>query len=402
MRFEDAVEAVRSSGLQMIRANAGLTAVAVGCRGGRAISQAGRDDFVVSGYVPKKLSDADLHNVNIQPVKAVAYTATRGALGSRAAQVLEIEVKESGTAFEILPALTSPARYRGLYGGAPPILNAQKPFAALRSGIGIGNPACDPYPSAFSVGTLGFYVQDDSGVQYLVSNNHVIAGENSNDTTMDLARKGNDIVQPGTLDLTSSEIAAMIDLAAVTAHLSIAQLTSWIPLQPATALSTPNNWVDAALAELDLRGAFPRTTSDIDRVCYGGSIRGVRKNAKTPPFEIDPNKGTIVGSPRVHKVGRTTGCTEGIVTDVAALASIRYRTGTVHFVDQLIISATSDNVGPFSDHGDSGSGILDDNHELVGLLFAGSARQTFANPIDRVMRALEGAVGQSLEVVTRP
>ena len=42
----------------------------------------------------------------------------------------------------------------------------------------------------------------------------------------------------------------------------------------------------------------------------------------------------------------------------------------------------------FSDHGDSGSAIVNGAGELVGLLYAGNGTQTYACPIDAVVAAL--------------
>jgi hypothetical protein len=42
----------------------------------------------------------------------------------------------------------------------------------------------------------------------------------------------------------------------------------------------------------------------------------------------------------------------------------------------------------FSDHGDSGSAILRESGEVVGLLFAGNGEQTFACPINTVLQQL--------------
>ena len=69
-------------------------------------------------------------------------------------------------------------------------------------------------------------------------------------------------------------------------------------------------------------------------------------------------------------------------------------------MNQIAIEATADNVGPFSDSGDSGSGVLNDRHELVGLLFAGSPGRTLVNSIADVINELRNATGLNLDVVT--
>ena len=118
------------------------------------------------------------------------------------------------------------------------------------------------------------------------------------------------------------------------------------------------------------------------------------------PYAADES-GAIRDSTRVYKVGRTTGYTEGHVTGLAGAGVIEYDGGRAGFVDQIVIQATEDSVGPFSDRGDSGSGVLSDRHELVGLLFAGNDFHTLANPIAAVISELRSAAGiPSLRVIT--
>jgi hypothetical protein len=152
----------------------------------------------------------------------------------------------------------------------------------------------------------------------------------------------------------------------------------------------PYNRVDAALAELSGR----RGLGDLNRLTHGGVIRRVAN-----PYQANV-AGAVVGSTRVYKVGRTTGYTEGQVVGLAGTGLLTYPAGRIYFVDQLVVEGTADNGGLFSDRGDSGSGVLNDQHELVGLLFAGSDRQTLVNPIAEVLRELRlSARIPSLEVV---
>jgi hypothetical protein len=134
---------------------------------------------------------------------------------------------------------------------------------------------------------------------------------------------------------------------------------------------------------------------DLDRLCYAGGLRGV-----APPYQVDAATGALQGSSRVYKVGRSTGFTEGHVISVLGTTTINYPGGRAYFNNQIIVQATPDTTGPFSDAGDSGSGVLNDQAELVGLLFAGSHLQTLVNPIDEVLKALRAAAGlPSLQVV---
>ncbi|WP_049971614.1 chymotrypsin family serine protease [Haladaptatus cibarius] len=81
----------------------------------------------------------------------------------------------------------------------------------------------------------------------------------------------------------------------------------------------------------------------------------------------------------VTKTGRTTGVTQSQVKATSASVRVRFGdAGTLTLRDQCI-------AGAMSEGGDSGSPVfLDSSGELVGLLFAGSSRQTIFNKIGNV------------------
>jgi hypothetical protein len=84
----------------------------------------------------------------------------------------------------------------------------------------------------------------------------------------------------------------------------------------------------------------------------------------------------------VKKSGRTTGLTTGMIEQVDVSANVQYGQNQIaYFTDQLM-------AGAMSQGGDSGSAILDDNNNLVGLLFAGSDNSTIFNRIENVFSAL--------------
>lgn len=280
----------------------------------------------------------------------------------------------------------APQSRRGRLGGQPPELNAQKWFQQLRCGIGIPNPT-NEYPSGLSVGTAGFYMTDDNDNLSVVSNNQVIGRSNA-------AANGESVVQPGTLDLTGLELNLLPTCNDLINELEIATVAGVVQILFPTIGGTPHNRVDGAIAQLLDTG---RDFADLDRLSYGGGIRDVAR-----AFAVDAN-GSLQRSSRVHKVGRTTGYTEGNVVGISGVANVPYPGGTARFVDQLVIAPTEDNVGDFSDGGDSGSAILNDRHELVGLLFAGNGTHTFANPIDDVITEIRAATGiNSLQVILVP
>lgn len=372
MNYEEALNAVANAGAALVLdPSNGINGVAVGKKDGGSI--AGEGDFCVTAFVKEKLTGDALGARGIAP-----FDAAFSAAGARPESGPgDVDVVEIGEDFAPQPGYAVPTPQRGLFGGNPPALNAQKPFTTLRCGIGITNPVAS-YPGGLSVGTAGFYLRDDKGDVFVVSNNHVIGESNA-------ASAGDTIVQPGTLDLTSIELAFMPALADLDA-IKIAELTALVTLQffPGPGGAIPTNSVDAALARVD---PALRATDDVDRLTFGGRIRGV-----AAPYTVDAN-GNLSGSARVYKVGRTTGYTEGVVTNVAAVTQVPYPGGNALFTGQIAVQPTPDNVGAFSDRGDSGSGVLNDEHELVGLLFAGSPGRTLVNPIDAVLSELRAAAG---------
>ena len=91
---------------------------------------------------------------------------------------------------------------------------------------------------------------------------------------------------------------------------------------------------------------------------------------------------TGVGEPvleqRVQKMGRTTGLTQGVITQVDVTVKVNYNGRIANFNNQAFADGMS---GP----GDSGSSILDMQRRVVGLLFAGSERNTILTPIQQVL-----------------
>ena len=130
------------------------------------------------------------------------------------------------------------------------------------------------------------------------------------------------------------------------------------------------NDVDAGVAEIDSYMTF--------RQGYLAS-RGLTG----PSGTTTANVGDIV-----YKVGRTTGHTEGEVKSVSTVVGpVGYGIGLCWFRNSLEIEGVGGTT--FSDSGDSGSAIvLKGTNEIVGLLYAGNGTQTYACPIDEVMRQL--------------
>jgi len=100
---------------------------------------------------------------------------------------------------------------------------------------------------------------------------------------------------------------------------------------------------------------------------------------------------TAVLNSAVRKRGRTTLLTYGFVDSIAATVRIDYGDGigekTLH--DQVSIRPDTSHNPKFSDHGDSGSVVVDNSRKIIGLLYAGSDDGfAYINPISYVLSEL--------------
>ena len=204
-------------------------------------------------------------------------------------------------------------------------------------------------------GTLGSLVKNSSGVQYILSNNHVLA-----DT--DQAAPGQNISQPGLVDNNCRP-------ATTVAHFTVAP-----------HLGTN---VDAALAKL-VAGTMNS----------GGSILGV--GVPNPaPVSAKINMG-------IAKSGRTTGLTCGAVQSVNTSVKVQYQKGcnqglkfTISYTNQVVVASSS-----FSAGGDSGSLIVSKSAaHPTALLFAGSSTTTVGNPIGQVLSHVSSSLGKQVSFV---
>jgi hypothetical protein len=192
-------------------------------------------------------------------------------------------------------------------------------------------------------GTFGAVVTR-SGARFILSNNHVLANENS-------LPLGSPIFQPGLLDGGNP------------ATDQIAALSQFIPITPAA----PND-VDCAIAQLS-----PATVADPTFLPNVGALRSAAPSL------------AAVGM-KVEKVGRTSGYSAGAIFDIHATVKVQYSVGVVVFQDQVLVRAAQ---GSFSAPGDSGSLIVDmANKQPTALLFAGSSAYTIGNKIEKVFAAL--------------
>lgn len=191
---------------------------------------------------------------------------------------------------------------------------------------------------------------------YILSNNHVLAAENT-------ARPGDPIVQPGPGD----GGFAPFD--------TIATLSRFIPIDfaPLVPRYLHNNTVDAAIAQ----GQFHNLNRSI---FWMGHLHGWL-----------PKKNVNVGM-IVQKTGRTTGFTRGRILATNATIDISYAGGKIaRFKDQIVNTAMTSS-------GDSGSLIvtlIDNLPFAVGLHFASSASTSIANQIENVRSLLKIEIAEN-------
>lgn len=204
-------------------------------------------------------------------------------------------------------------------------------------------------------GTLGSLVQANS-IQYILSNNHVLARTN-------LGKIGEDIVQPGLIDQDPVCYKDYTD--------GVAYLTDFVPI---SFRKGTTNRVDAAIAEVR-EGAVDTKGSILNIGQVSTSI------ISTPILNLP-----------VKKSGRTTGLTTGRITAIDVTVDVVYDkicgkgSQKARFINQIMIGPAG-----FSASGDSGSLIVEDCSSYpraVGLLFAGSSSVTVANPISDVLSSL--------------
>lgn len=229
-----------------------------------------------------------------------------------------------------------------------------------------------------TAGTFGAVVRDrETGELLILSNNHVLA--NASDGVDGRAEQGDPVYQPGVYDGGSEKDV-------------IGHLERFIPIQrysrsadckmAAMGVRAANAVIHAfrpnyrmrleklgATNMVDCAVARPADPKDItSEIIEFGKVNGI----------IDAEPGMMV-----KKSGRTSGITEGKVTAVHVTlnVSMGHSSDVVRFQNQIMTEMKSL-------AGDSGSIVLDQENQVVGLLFAGSNEFTVVNPIQIVLDKL--------------
>jgi hypothetical protein len=191
-------------------------------------------------------------------------------------------------------------------------------------------------------GTIGCLVRS-GGATLILSANHVLALENN-------ALPNSDIVQPET---------------------GIAGVRAIATLHDQENLVLAGNEMDAAVARV--------TIGDIDPMIFNGvTITGLRQ---TP----------LISGETLHKFGQTTEERDGQYLGFASNVTLQMDSGSYSFDHQIEIDSTG---GPaFSNRGDSGALVYDDQHRAVGILIGGNGTtRTYATPIDRILIRFQAAL----------
>lgn len=230
-----------------------------------------------------------------------------------------------------------------------------------------------------SAGTFGAVVKDRRTKKPLIlSNNHVLA--NSSDGQDGRCKIGDPIYQPGPYDGgTEKQI--------------IGYLERFVPILREYALSScpkaaalervSNNFIQMFRPHYRM-SLFKKTS--VDNIVDAALARPVSEDLITSEIlGLGRVKGVkeAESGMKLVKSGRTTSINNAVVKAEAATLKINMGDNEeVVFTDQIVTS-------PMANPGDSGSLVLDENNNAVGLLFAGSASSTIVNRIQNVMDLLD-------------
>lgn len=235
-------------------------------------------------------------------------------------------------------------RVNKLNGNPTPFQNTQRP---LIIGASVANVNV-------TVGTIGCFVTPRAGgAPGILSNNHVLANEGK-------AAKGSEVCQPA-----PSDNGDETD--------TVATLTNFVPLTLSGI-----NLVDAAVATI------------APGIQFNATLLTGLGNLNPTPAPSPVNNATV------YKIGRSSGLQKGII-QAAEISNVHidYDMGNLRFDDQIEIE-NAPNGDAFAQPGDSGSLVVNQNLQPIGLLSFGSDQggiysqgPFYANPISAVFDKLQ-------------
>lgn len=224
-----------------------------------------------------------------------------------------------------------------------------------------------------TAGTFGCLVKQESNI-FILSNNHVLACSNE-------AKIGDPIIQPGAYDngkYPEDYIATLEDFVPI----EIGGLESSCPI--GNFIKILCNCL-AKLTGSKTRFTTIRLQSNNENLVDCAIAKPLELKLVTPEImEIGLITDVISAQlgMKIKKSGRTTGLTYGTVEQTDVTVNVQYGEGKIAvFKDQLM-------AGTMCAGGDSGSAVLTENNQLLGLLFAGSENSTIINRIENVFELL--------------
>jgi hypothetical protein len=242
-------------------------------------------------------------------------------------------------------------------------LDRTKKWRPMPGGVSVGH-------YNITAGSSGPVVKKKS-IRHTLSNSHVYADSGN-------AEMHDPILQPGPHDGgTSDDIIAYLAAFAPITFLNdestcpFARFLARVASGLAELFGRYSRFrsYSSAINKVDCAIARPIADTDIsDEILEVGVPTGFSL-AELQPGEI------------LKKSGRTTGLNQGTVIDTQGMANVWYGDKLAMFEDQIIASAMAEG-------GDSGSGVLNNINQVIGLLFAGSETMTIINKIGNVIDAL--------------
>jgi hypothetical protein len=251
------------------------------------------------------------------------------------------------------------------------LLNRKEKSRPVYPGMSIGH-------YKISAGTFGAVVKDrNTGERLILSNNHILA--NSSDGIDNRASIGDPVLQPGSYDggTEKDRIATLIRFSPLLRTYQESECPVAVGLARIGSrllnLFRPNyrmvlvkqnrsdNLIDAALARPDSPDLIE------DEILEIGRVEGASNSS--------------VGD-KVLKSGRSSGLTSGTVTAIGVTLQVELSGKEKGwFSDQVVTDMVSR-------PGDSGSLVVNQKKQAVGLLFAGSEKYTVFNRIQNVLDRL--------------
>jgi hypothetical protein len=245
-----------------------------------------------------------------------------------------------------------------------------KAFEDPKQKLRPARPGCSMGHYQITAGTFGCLVKRGGDV-LILSNNHVLADINK-------AQLGDAILQPGPYD-------------GGTAGDKIAELVEFVPIEFGASPAPSPGGCSGLFSSLFGGSPKPKGINQPgDNHVDCAIAKPLSPNLVTPEIlQIGTPTGvsTVTLGAAVQKFGRTTSYTQDRIIQVDVTATVDYGGPTATFHGQLM-------AGAMSQGGDSGSAVLNDQKQIVGLLYAGSDTTTLLNPIQDVLTAL------NVEIVT--